>query len=345
MTDKITQEIMDLLDGFSGQQNTLFIPRPYLTACDNDHVVALFLNQVMYWSKRGDKDGWFAKSHDDWFTELGMTEFQVRRAVKALAVFGLETKVRRSKFYSGKTTVHYRVDRKKVLGTMVSKLSDGKLTNLGSMGSEETSVPYTENMTETTKEKDSFVAKNATGDSNSSVKGKTAPQDAKTNNPPSPPVAPPPSSPKERKPRERDPIFDAVVLHVFEITSAEELKAMNESDNVAPRIGNIVAWLKRDRDYMAYGKAKKTVGYISAPAQPEHIEKFAVWYRKQNPTASMVTDGEKFAEQWRKYASEINGRKQQTPRPMQKPARPNLTDEQKAARLAEMQRQRQGTTE
>lgn len=183
---------------------------------------------------------------------------------------------------------------------------------------------------------------NATGD-NSPFEAKThgasnGNEISKTHNPNPPSKVAPKVSPA-KPPRPRDPIFDAVAAHVFGITDDAELKAMNDSEDVSPRIGGIASWLKGTTDKVAYGKAKKTVGFISAPAKPEHVKAFAAWYAQKNPTANMVTDGEKFVTYWRKWASSMKAKQQ--PRPTQRTAAlPELTPEQRQQRQAELAAQR-----
>lgn len=126
MTDtKKRDTITALFVGFSGQDNTLVIPRPYIEFCGGDHLTALLLSQILYWAERtDDPDGWFAKSYTDWEKELCMTEYQVKRAISGdkrrkkigfiLENIGIETKLERSKYYKGAATLHYKVDYAKL---------------------------------------------------------------------------------------------------------------------------------------------------------------------------------------------------------------------------------------
>lgn len=105
-----SKDIAQLFRQFGGQQNTLVIPRPYITLVGGDILAALLLSQIVYWSDRTqDPDGWIAHSYQEWTDELGMSEYQVRRATKVLADFGVETKLRRSMFHEGAATLHYRL--------------------------------------------------------------------------------------------------------------------------------------------------------------------------------------------------------------------------------------------
>lgn len=111
MTDTLQNQLKKLLQRFSGQQATLVIPRAYIDLCEGDHLAALLLNQIVYWSDRATlPDGWFAKSYDGWHQELVMSQYQVSRAMKALKLIGVETEVRRSPFHQFAPVVHYRVN-------------------------------------------------------------------------------------------------------------------------------------------------------------------------------------------------------------------------------------------
>ena len=99
--------VFDLIASFSGQANILTIPRPFIDWLDGDHMAALLLSQILYWSSRtDDPDGWFYKRARDWTDELGMSTYQQNRAVKKLAIAGLETQLRK---IAGAPTLHYRI--------------------------------------------------------------------------------------------------------------------------------------------------------------------------------------------------------------------------------------------
>lgn len=150
MSNELRSYIADLFSGFAGQDAVLIIPRPYLTLCENDHRAALLLSQCVYWSDRTkDTEGWFAKSYVEWLDELGLSEYEVRRASKVLADVGLETKLRK---FNGAPTVHYRIDKVKFSECILKKLQNRNLSNLG-IDPEETSESLTESTTETTPEK------------------------------------------------------------------------------------------------------------------------------------------------------------------------------------------------
>lgn len=127
------------------------------------------------------------------------------------------------------------------------------------------------------------------------------------------------------KKRERNPLFDAVALHVFEIDAAQ---MPGEVDQDGGRMGAITAWLSGKSDGLRRGKSKLTVGFISKSAEPKHVEQFAREYRQQNPTISLPKDFEKFVEAWRKWASSKSRRPARPAAPL--PEAEAVTPEQRA---------------
>jgi hypothetical protein len=101
------QQVKAMIKQFTGQANTLVIPRVFIDLT-GDHLAAMLLSQVLYWSdKTDDAEGWFYKTADEWQAELGMSNYQVKRAAAILETFGVETRVRKVK----KTPkMHYRID-------------------------------------------------------------------------------------------------------------------------------------------------------------------------------------------------------------------------------------------
>lgn len=101
------QQVKAMIKQFTGQANTLVIPRVFIDFT-GDHLAALLLSQILYWSdKTADPDGWFYKTADEWQTELGMSTYQVKRAATLLNKLGIETKVRKVKTAP---KMHYRID-------------------------------------------------------------------------------------------------------------------------------------------------------------------------------------------------------------------------------------------
>lgn len=160
--------ITDLFKKFGGQGNTLVIPRPYIELCKGDHLAALLLSQILYWSDRtDDENGWFSKSYEEWYDELAMTEYQVRRAIKGdkrakkptpgLAALGVEVLLKPSRFHAGAPTLHYRVDLDKLQSAVLDIVQNGVLDNVQNRKStmfrtdtEQSQGSYTETTTEIT---------------------------------------------------------------------------------------------------------------------------------------------------------------------------------------------------
>lgn len=101
------QEIFNLITAFSGQANTIAVPR-LLCQFAGSLEGGTLLSQMLYWSDRGeDPDGWFFKSYVEWADEVFLTEYQVRKLTKQFEEAGiLETKLKKA---NGSPTLHYRI--------------------------------------------------------------------------------------------------------------------------------------------------------------------------------------------------------------------------------------------
>lgn len=164
MTNELRDYAAQLFSAFGGQQGVLVIQRPYLTLCNNDHRAALLLSQCVYWSDRTtNPDGWFAKSYVEWADELGLTEYEVRRAAKALSEIGLETKLKK---FNGAPVVHYRIEKVKFSESILKKLQNPFSTNQ-SIDPVVSSESLTEITTETTTETQDLAPSGAPTDSHS----------------------------------------------------------------------------------------------------------------------------------------------------------------------------------
>jgi hypothetical protein len=116
---RVTQAtVKSLVKQIAGQANTLTIPRVFVSLV-GDHLSALLLSQVIYWTERSSAPGWFYKSLAQWEEELGLSAFQVRRATLVLKPFGLITMVRKVK---GTPTLHYHLDEDIFLTRLVDHL-------------------------------------------------------------------------------------------------------------------------------------------------------------------------------------------------------------------------------
>jgi hypothetical protein len=101
------EQIKGVIRQFTGQANVITTPRAFIKFT-GDHISAMLLAQVVYWSDRtDDPDGWFWKSDKEWAEELCLSSYQVRRATARLAELGVEHAVRR---HCGTPTSHYRLN-------------------------------------------------------------------------------------------------------------------------------------------------------------------------------------------------------------------------------------------
>lgn len=146
--------MLALIKRFAGQANVLTIPRFFIDLCDGDHLTALLLSQIVYWSDRkSEEGGWFAKSYEDWYEELAMSQYQTNRASKKLKDEGLiETKLKRSPYHEYAPTVHYRVMWNALSKCIVEKLHNPDYEETSQSENEETQQSYTETTSEITPE-------------------------------------------------------------------------------------------------------------------------------------------------------------------------------------------------
>ncbi len=92
----MTHPFTALLGSFLGQSTTLVIHVPILKLLKGDYAAAALLAQCAYWTGKGSdweghNTGWFYKSQKDWESELIVSTDTIRRCVKSLKKFGLET--------------------------------------------------------------------------------------------------------------------------------------------------------------------------------------------------------------------------------------------------------------
>ena len=134
--DQYRDVLRRLISDFSGQGNTLVIPRPFIDYFGNLEAALLF-SQMLYWSDRsGNPDKWFWKTYSDWESELGLSEYQVRKAIKKMV--GREhplvaTEIRKA---MGNPTVHYRVIWDNFSESLVKFLQERTRSNFGNDGKE-----------------------------------------------------------------------------------------------------------------------------------------------------------------------------------------------------------------
>lgn len=240
----IKDQALELIKSFSGQANTLTIPRPYI-AMTGSLEAALLLSQIVYWTDRSTmKDGWFAKSYPEWESELTLSQYQVTKAVKALKEFGVETKLKK---FKDAPTLHYRVNQATFLDRIMKFFDNPGIVK-------KVDNPLTE-PTEPT----NTLASDDAAQSNSEPQTET------------------PSTVKPKQPRQPNPIFDAVALGSFQLTQ------VNGDKTLGARIGKIVAWLKGQEDVTAERVAQFYAWYEQQnqrASAPRDVGKFAEWWAK-----------------------------------------------------------------
>jgi hypothetical protein len=143
---------------FFGTGNVLVIHRFTLDMLGGDHLAALFLEQLLYWTERtNDRDGWIVKTYEEWEAELGLSKYLVRRISDTLKPYGVETDVHRSPFHKMQPVVHYRVKLDALEAQInraltVSKVSLSDSEEISLSEGEKTSRSITETTAETTGE-------------------------------------------------------------------------------------------------------------------------------------------------------------------------------------------------
>lgn len=106
-TDSTQRRIYDVIQSLSGQSRILSIPRIFVDFTGSLDT-ALFLSQVIYWSDKGNQEGWFFKTYPDWEAETTLSEYQIRKASNKLKEMKiLETTIKKA---SGNPTVHYKLN-------------------------------------------------------------------------------------------------------------------------------------------------------------------------------------------------------------------------------------------
>ena len=115
------QQMFNVIQDFSGTENSISINKVYLRYT-GDLQTGAFLSQVVYWcDKSSRKDGFFYKSYEEWKSELYMSEYSIRKAVKELKSLGiLETKLIKA---NGSPTLHYKLNKTKFTQEIISFLN------------------------------------------------------------------------------------------------------------------------------------------------------------------------------------------------------------------------------
>lgn len=138
--NKSTKSLLKYFKQLSGKDHGVFVPRVYVGLC-GDFVSAAIFSQLLYWDDRTkDPEGWIAKPHNELFDEIGVTEFQERRAIHGdartkktsatLQNFGVETKVSKSRFHNGDAVTHYRINHEILDHQILKYIGNSDLDNV-----------------------------------------------------------------------------------------------------------------------------------------------------------------------------------------------------------------------
>ena len=307
--------VMNIISAYSGKDSTIAIPRVYVELT-GDFNRAAILNQILYWADRTkDPDGWFYKSYSDWEAELGLSQYQVKRAIEgdkrsknndqALANLGVETTLRKAP--NGAPTVHYRVNESVFVEHLTAAIDrlksrhqparpiinnvDKRQSTMSTMDCEQSQQSInTESTTESTQKDIAAV------EPPRATKGQT---------------------------QKRDRLFDGVAYICFGIDVKSEL-VQDELKAASSRIGKIVSWLKK----------------LGETPEPDELWSFSKWYRTKYPGVSMPRDKAKFAEHFAAFRSEATA---EPAAAYHKPAniqKANLTEEERVEALRVVQEAR-----
>lgn len=108
-----------IIKQYSGQEQMLGIPRPFIKLT-GDHLAALVLSQIVFWSDKGDdEEGWFYKTAGEWESELCISYYQLKRVTDILAKFGIEKKLKK---VNGAPTLHFRINETVFYKLLVQQL-------------------------------------------------------------------------------------------------------------------------------------------------------------------------------------------------------------------------------
>ena len=150
------KSIIELIKSISGQANVIAVPRLYIDLLDGDVNSAILLSQVVYWSDKSKrKDGWFYKTYAEWFDEIGLSQYKVKRGIDTLEKLKIiETDVKRA---NGAPTVHYKMNMEEFQNLIIKFLDNQETSQSENEVSqqsenEETSQSLTEITQEITQE-------------------------------------------------------------------------------------------------------------------------------------------------------------------------------------------------
>jgi hypothetical protein len=107
-----------MLEHLLGKANTVPIPVAIAKILDGDYACAAALGQVVYWThvarEMGRPDGWFAKTYEGWYRELGIGERTMRRHIRKLESIEPQLIQTRTKKFEGKPVLHFRANTENI---------------------------------------------------------------------------------------------------------------------------------------------------------------------------------------------------------------------------------------
>lgn len=83
------KEITALIKRISGQANFIGTPRIYVDMFNGDIVTAVWFNQCVFRDGQNTEPIGFHRTYEQWRTELGLSEYQVRRSARLCKALGL----------------------------------------------------------------------------------------------------------------------------------------------------------------------------------------------------------------------------------------------------------------
>lgn len=142
------KDIFDLIARLSGSGNILAVPRMFCEMTGSLESGVL-LSQIVYWADKGsDPDGWFYKSYVEWHQDSFLSEYQVRKGVRAFEKAGLlETKLKK---VQGSPTLHYRINKRVFSEWILKNLGFETVKPKDELLNPQCPSIYTETTTETT---------------------------------------------------------------------------------------------------------------------------------------------------------------------------------------------------
>lgn len=139
--------VSDIIKSFVGQANVIPV-HVTLVKFFEDWNAAILFSQLVYWSDRTTNDeGWIYKTADDWYEEIYLSRYQVKKAQERLEKMEvIETTIKKA---NGSPTTHYKVNFDKLSESFLKFLQNQNSSNLKNE-SKGTSKSLTKTTTKTT---------------------------------------------------------------------------------------------------------------------------------------------------------------------------------------------------